>query len=186
MYCKDTIKSNTRQTFSGKSYIKAYYLTFLNIKIKYYYYFAYYLWYYYYYILYVSYYITYLIIYKEQKQTGKEGKKRKRNRRERGTGQRMPPPSSPVPRLSSVPSAASPSAPSPAAHPLTLTTSHQQPEREEGRAPRPVLGDAIATTSPPTGQQPTEGRRLELSAILSPLSTLPGCLGIRLLSSSYL
>ena len=32
---------------------------------------------------------------------------------------RMPPTSSPVPRLSSVPSAASPSAPSPAAHPLT-------------------------------------------------------------------
>ena len=101
--CKDTIKSNTRQIFSIKSYIKAYYLTFLNIKIKDYYYFTYYLWYCYYYILYVSYYITYLIIYKEQKQTGKEGQKRKRNRRERGTGQRMPPPSSPVPRLSSVP-----------------------------------------------------------------------------------
>ena len=48
---------------------------------------------------------TLLYIKKEQKQTGKEGQKRKRNGRERGTGQGMPPSSSPVPRLSSVPSA---------------------------------------------------------------------------------
>lgn len=45
-----------------ESYEKAYYLTFVNRKIKEYYYFAYYLLYCCYYILYVSYYIIYLII----------------------------------------------------------------------------------------------------------------------------
>lgn len=117
-----------------------YYLTFLNIKIKDYYYFAYYLWYYYYYILYVSYYIIYLIIYKERTKANRKGRgKRKRNRRERGTGQRMPPPSSPVPRLSSVPSAV-----------LTVRT--------------------IATTSPPFTQPGQRGQGFGLSVILPPLA----------------
>lgn len=40
--CKDTIKSNIHQIKCGKSYEKAYYLTFVNIKIKEYYYFMYY------------------------------------------------------------------------------------------------------------------------------------------------
>ena len=126
--CKDTIKSNTRQIFSIKSYIKAYYLTFLNIKIKDYYYFTYYLWYCYYYILYVSYYITYLIIYKEQKQTGKK-KKRKRKtegeREEQGKGCRR----HPRQFLASLPFRllSSPSEPSPA---LNTSPSH----RESGRA----------------------------------------------------
>ena len=35
--CKDTIKSNNRQIFKGKSYYIVYYLTFINIKIKDYY-----------------------------------------------------------------------------------------------------------------------------------------------------
>lgn len=39
--CKDTIKSNNYQTFCGKDYLKAYYLTFVNRKIKDYYYFIY-------------------------------------------------------------------------------------------------------------------------------------------------
>ena len=35
--CKDTTKSNKRQIFKGKSYYIAYYLTFINNKIKDYY-----------------------------------------------------------------------------------------------------------------------------------------------------
>lgn len=175
LYRKDTIKSNTQQIFSIKSYIKAYYLTFLNIKIKDYYYFAYYLWYYYYYILYVSYYITYLIIYKEQKQTGKEGQKRKRNRRERGTGQRMPPPSSPVPRLSSVPSAV-----------LTVRTiASAQHLTQSGRAG--TLPRLWVMLSPPSRHRSANSQQRgrpparagdPLPLILPTLSTLPGCLGI--------
>ena len=37
LYCKDTIKSNNRQIFKGKSYYIVYYLTFINNKIKDYY-----------------------------------------------------------------------------------------------------------------------------------------------------
>lgn len=163
--CKNTTKSNNYQIFKGKSYYIVYYLTFLNIKIKYYYLFTYYLLYYYYYILYVGYYIIYLIIYKEKKQTGKEGKKRKRNRRERGTGQRMPPPSSPVPRLSSVPSAASPSAPSPA---LNTSPSH----REIGRAGTlPRLW--VMLSPPPRHRSTSKQKRCRpsgLSVILPPLA----------------
>lgn len=41
--CKDTTKSNNRQIFKGKSYYIAYYLTFINNKIKDYYIITYFL-----------------------------------------------------------------------------------------------------------------------------------------------
>ena len=136
LYCKDTTKSNNRQIFKGKSYYIAYYLTFINRKIKDYYIITYFLLLFM--LLYVVplYYIyTLLYIKKEQKQA--EGKE------EIEQGRRMPPTSSPVPRLSSVPSdvytvhtIASRSPPHP------LATSHRV---REGRPPRPVQGDAIAT-----------------------------------------
>ena len=53
----------------------------------------------------------------------------------------------------------SPSTPSPAAHHLTLS----QKERE-GRPPRPLLGDAIATTSPPPRHRSTSSQRPQGSA----------------------
>ena len=43
LYCKDTTKSNNRQIFKGKSYYIAYYLTFINNKIKDYYIITYFL-----------------------------------------------------------------------------------------------------------------------------------------------
>ena len=69
----------------------------------------------------------------------------------------MPPPSSPVPRLSSAPSAAS------TVHTISsrspITTSHHH--RREGRPPRPLLVDVIATP-----RQQSEGQRIGLSVIL--------------------
>ena len=59
---------------------------------------------------------------------------------EREPGRRIPPTSSPVPRISSVPSAASTVHTIASGHLLTLS----QKERE-GRPPRPLLGDVIAT-----------------------------------------
>ena len=92
----------------------------------------------------ILYYYTYLIIYRE-KTKQEEGKEEREPRR------RMPPPSSPVPRLSSVPSAAS----------TVHTIASRSPLRpivpalseRDGRPPRPLLGDAIATTSPSTNNQ---------------------------------
>ena len=79
---------------------------------------------------------------------------------------RMPPTSSPVPRLSSVPSAA-----------LTVRTiasgspSHPvAPSERDGREPCPALGDVIATTSPPISKQQKRCRPSGLSVILPPLS----------------
>ena len=78
----------------------------------------------------------------------------------------MPPPSSPVPRLSSVPSAAS----------TVHTIASRSPLRpivpalreRDGRPPRPLLGDAIATTTPPHRQRTAAtGQRLD---------GLPSCL----------
>ena len=72
----------------------------------------------------------------------------------------MPPPSSPVPRLSSVPSAAS----------TVHTIASRSPLRpivpalreRDGRPPRPLLGDAIATTTPPHRQRTAAtGQRLD-------------------------
>ena len=84
----------------------------------------------------------------------------------------MPPPSSPVPRLSSVSSAAS------TVHTIAsrskLTTSHHH--RMEWRPPRPLLGDAISTTSQhlaadrPTTSSMAAPRR---SAILPASSSFP-------------
>lgn len=109
---------------------------------------------------------TLLYIKKEQKQTGKEGQKRKQNGRERGLGQRMPPPSSPVPRLSSVPSAVRTVRTIASAH----RPHHRTQYRASGRAgPCPLLGDVIATTSPANNRGSSAG----LSAILPPLACVP-------------
>ena len=86
--------------------------------------------------------------------------KNKQKGRKREPGRRIPPTSSPVPRLSSVPSA------SPTVH----TIASRSPLRplvsslreRDGRPPRPVLGDAIATTSPHlAADRPAEGQRLD-------------------------
>lgn len=80
---------------------------------------------------------TLLYIKKEQKQTWKEGQKRKRNGRERGTGQGIPTPSSPVPRLSSVPSAVLTVRTIASDH--RLTQSHPVPRERKG-GPLPASG----------------------------------------------
>ena len=78
LYCKDTIKSNNRQIFKGKSYYLVYYLTFINNKIKDYYIITYFL--VLFMLLYViSLYYIYTLLYikKEQKQAeGKEERTR--------------------------------------------------------------------------------------------------------------
>lgn len=114
---------------------------------------------------------TLLYIKKEQKQTGKG--KSANGTAERGTGQRMPPPSSPVPRLPSVPSAV-----------LTVRTIASSlpphpiaPSGRNGRAPCPPLGDVIAATSPPIAQQQTEGQGFGLPVIL-PASSPPSGGGV--------
>ena len=69
--------------------------------------------------------------------------KSKQKGRQRESGRRIPPPSSPL--FCFVCCLHRPH------HRQPLTTSppsHQQPARDEGRQPRPVLGDVIATTSP--------------------------------------
>ena len=71
------------------------------------------------------------------------------NQKGSDSGCRSSSPPRPRPRLSSVPSDAS------TVHTIAirspLTTSHHH--RMEGRPPRPILGDVIATTSPPIDQQ---------------------------------
>ena len=84
----------------------------------------------------ILYYYTYLIIYRE-KTKQEEGKE------EREPGRRMPPPSSPVPRLSSVPSAASTVHTIASRSPLRPLVSALR--EMDGRPPRPLLVDVIAT-----------------------------------------
>ena len=125
-----------------------YYLTFLNRKIKYYYLFTYCLLHYYYYILYVSYYIIYLIIYRERNKASRRGKSKGTNRagRERTRAKDA----------------------------ADIFASSSLPFRSvccPHRPPRPVLGEAIATTSPhlATDRQAANkkaGQRLGLSGIL--------------------
>ena len=132
--CKDTTKSNNRQIFKGKSYCIVYYLTFINRKIKDYYIITYFLCYLcyctlYHYIIYI-----YIIIYKERtKARRREGRENQGEGCRRHLRQFL---ASLLFRLMS-----SPSTPSPAAH--YLTRSH--PRQREGRLPRPLLVDAIAT-----------------------------------------
>ena len=106
LYCKDTTKSNNRQIFKGKSYYIVYYLTFINIKIKDYYINTYF------FVLFVllyfvSLYYIYTLLYikKEQRKHSRERANERTEQEERELGRRMPPSSSPVHRLSSVPSA---------------------------------------------------------------------------------
>lgn len=160
--CKDTTKSNNYQIFKGKSYHIVYYLTFLNRKIKHYYLFTYYLLCYCYYILYVSYYIIYLIIYRER--TKANGKGRAAPRRSAilpASSSSSSPPSGGEGReeqtskqnrkreRTRAKDAADIFARS---SPLfcSVCCPHRPHHRpREGRPPRPVLGEAIATTSPP-------------------------------------
>ena len=92
----------------------------------------------------------YLIIYIERTKASRRKKKGKRKTGDgRGTRQRIPPPSSPVPRLSSVSPAVLTIRTIASAHPLTQS----RPEAD--------------------GRQQKEGQRLELSAILPPLACVP-------------
>ena len=70
---------------------------------------------------------------------------------EREPGRRMPPPSSPVPRLSSAPSDVFTVHTIASRSPLRPLVSALR--EMDGRPPRPILGDVIATTSPPIDQQ---------------------------------
>ena len=73
---------------------------------------------------------------------------------------RMPPTSSPVPRLSSAPSDASTVHTIASGSPLRPLVSALM--ERDGRPPRPLLGDAIATTSPHlAADRPAEGQRLD-------------------------
>lgn len=211
--CKDTTKSNNYQIFKGKSYYIVYYLTFLNRKIKYYYLFTYYLLYYYYYILYVSYYIIYLIIYRERTKAngkgraaprrsailpassssssppsggeGREEQTSKQNRKRENQGERCRRHLRPFLDSLLFCLLSSPSTPSPAAHRFA-TTSHQQPGREEGRPPRPLLPSCPLRPLPrllPLPQVVRVGQRASqggdpLPLTPSTLSTLPGCFRI--------
>ena len=125
---------------------------------------------------------TLLYIKKEQKQTGKEGQKRKRNGRERGTGQGIPPQSSPVPRLSSVPSAVRTVRTIASAHPLTK--SHQNSKK--GRAG--TLPRLCVMLSPPPRHRSTNSQQRsstsKLSAILPPLACFLLLLSVFLVLSS--
>ena len=69
----------------------------------------------------------------------------------REPGRRMPPPSSPVPRLSSGPSDVFTVHTIASRSPLRPIVSAIR--ERDGRPPRPILGDAIATTSPPHRQR---------------------------------
>lgn len=91
-----------------------------------------------------------LLYIKNKSKQGRKGKSANGTEERRGTGQRMPPPSSPVPRLSSVPSAASPSEPSPA---LNTSPSH----RESGRAG--TLPRLWVMLSPPPRHRSTSNKQ---------------------------
>ena len=83
------------------------------------------------------------LLYIEKEKTRRAEKKGRTKQKEREPWRRMPPTSSPVHRLSSAPSAASTvlniASRSPP-HPLATS-----PRVREGRSPRPLLGDVIAT-----------------------------------------
>ena len=101
----------------------------------------------------ILYYYTYLIIYRE-KTKQEEGKE------EREPGRRMPPPSSPVPRLSSAPSDVFTVHTIASRSPLRPLVSALR--ERDGRPPRPILGDAIDTTSPHlAADRPAAGQRLD-------------------------
>ena len=85
----------------------------------------------------------------------------------------MPPPSSPVPRLSSAPSDVFTVHTIASRSPLRPLVSALR--EMDGRPPRPLLGDAIATTSPPHRHRPITSSRAapRLSAILPASSSSP-------------
>ena len=74
----------------------------------------------------------------------------------------MPPTSSPVPRLSSAPSDASTVHTIASRSPLRPLVSAIR--ERDGRLPRPLLGDVIATTSPPHRHRLTSSQRPQGSA----------------------
>ena len=117
-----------------------------------------------------------LIIYRERTKASRAGKEQtSEQNRKRETGRRMPPPSSPVPRLSSVPSDVF------TVHTIASRSPHRPLvsalREREGRPPRPVQGDAIATTSPPHRQRTAAtGHRLDVLPSCPPRPRpLPSC-----------
>ena len=74
----------------------------------------------------------------------------------------MPPPFSPVPRLSSAPSDASTIHTIASRSPLRPLVSALR--ERDGRLPRPLLGDVIATTSPPPRHRSPSSQRPQGSA----------------------
>ena len=85
--------------------------------------------------------------------------------KEREPGRRMPPQSLPVPRLSSVPSAAFTVHTIASRSPLRPLVSSLR--ERDGRPPRPLLGDVIATTSPHLSA--------DQSAAVQRIDGLPSC-----------
>ena len=123
----------------------------------------------YYYTLY-RYIILHTLLYIEKKQKQAEGKE------EREPGRRMPPPSSPVPRLSSALSAVFTVCTISSRSPLRplLSALRDRDEVAASSASGRCNRHHIATTSPPIDQQPaTTGHRLGLSAILPASSSSP-------------
>lgn len=100
--------------------------------------------------------IIYTLLYREEKQKQAEGKE------EREQGRMMPPTSSQVPRLSSAPSDASTVHTIASRSPLPALLSALRDR--DGRPPRPLLGDAIATTSPQHRHRSTSSQRPHGSA----------------------
>ena len=87
----------------------------------------------------------------------------------------MPPPSSPVPRLSSAPSDVFTVHTIASRSPLRPLVSALR--ERDGRPPRPLLGDAIATTSPHlAADRPAAGQRLDGLPSCPPRPrSLPSC-----------
>ena len=78
--CKDTIKSNNRQIFKGKSYYIVYYLTFINNKIKDYYIINYFFGVIHVIVRCIVILYIYIIIYKERTNESEQGKSKRANR----------------------------------------------------------------------------------------------------------
>ena len=110
------------------------------------------------------------LLYIEKEKTRRAEKKGRTKQKEREPWRRMPPTSRPFLASPSAPSAVFTIHTSDSCSHLTTSNHH----RRDGRPPRPLLGDAIATTSPPIDQkQATTGHRLGLTVILPASSSSP-------------
>ena len=115
-----------------------------------------------YYLISCLIFVIYTLLYIEEKQKQSEWKE------EREPGRRMPPPSSPVPRLSSDPSDVFTVHTIASRSPLRPLVSSLR--ERDGRPPLPLLVDVIATTSPATSDHRAAPRR---SAIMPASSSSP-------------